>query len=419
MEKYYWWNFISLVFDSAIYNFSVSALSQDTIVPYFVNQLTDKSWIVGLVPAIFYLGYFLPQLIGAYLVNGKKKKKPFVLKVAIAERFGIFLIALIAQLMGFFTRPFTLVLFLFAYLIFSLTNGMIMPGYGDFISKSIIRNRGMFYGFMNGLGGLIGFGASLLSRYLLDSYAFPTNIRMLFWIALASSVISPFIIANLKEEPYPVTRKTETLADFIKAIPSYVKNQPDFKRFMISRAVIGFGVLGNSFFALYGTAKFSQSTGSLAIFTMIILFTQSLIGFLWGWLGDRFGYKMVYVIVSLMIIMQGALALWAMTPWMFYFIAFCIGGVYAAFRICDSNMIFEIAPSAETGRFLGISNTFVAPVMTLAPLLGGALVDLFTFEFMFSSVVIVGFVALLLAIFLMPRLGHKSEKELEKEVLDA
>jgi MFS family permease len=69
-------------------------------------------------------------------------------------------------------------------------------------------------------------------------------------------------------------------------------------------------------------------------------------------------------------------------------------------------MIFEIAPSSETGRFIGISNTFVAPVMTLAPLLGGLVVDLFSYQLMFTMVIVVGVLSTVLAVFLMPRL-HK------------
>lgn len=408
MEKYYWWNFIALVLDSSIYAFSISALSQDTIIPYFVDQLTDRSWVIGLVPAIFYLGYYLPQLIGAFLVHARRTKKKFVLMVAIAERVGILLIALVAQAYGRLSDGLILVLFLIAYMIFSVTNGMISPGYSDFISKSIIRNRGLFFGMMNGLGGLIGFGASLLSRYLLDSYAFPVNIRALFWIALGTSAISPILIATFKEVPYPVKPQKEDLKQFIRAIPDHLREQPDFIRFMISRAVLGLGVLGNAFYALYGRDVFSQTAGSLAIFTMIILFTQSLIGFVWGWVGDRFGYKKVYVIVSVMVVFQGVLALFANAPWMIYLIAFCIGSVYAAFRICDLNMIFEIAPSAETSRFVGITNTFVAPVMTLAPLLGGVLVDVFSHQVMFITVIGVGLFSTILAVVLMPQLRQGS-----------
>ncbi|MFW5713146.1 MAG: MFS transporter [Brevefilum sp.] len=407
MEKYYWWNFILLVFDSAIYAFSISALSQDTIIPYFVDQLTDRSWIIGMVPAIFYLGLHLPQLIGAFMVHARRTKKKFILQIAIAERVGILLIALVAQSYGLLSDQLILILFLLSYMVFSITNGMISPGYSDFISKSIIRNRGIFFGFMNGLGGLIGFGASLFSRYLLDTFAFPINIRTLFWVALATSAISPILIANLKEVPYPIQTQKEDLKQFIKTIPDHLRKQPEFIRFIISRAFLGLGVLGNAFYALYGRQLFMQTAGSLAIFTMIILFTQSLIGFLWGWLGDRFGYKKVYVIVSFLVVIQGFLALFATEPWMIYLIAFCIGSVYAAFRICDSNMIFEIAPSSETSRFVGITNTFVAPIMTLAPLLGGALVDIFSHQVMFVAVIVVGIISTVLALVVMPQLRQK------------
>ncbi len=407
MERFYWWNFIALVLDSAIYSFSVAALSQDTIIPYFVNQLTDRPIVIGLVPAIYYFGYYLPQLIGAFLVQGKPTRRKFILTISIAERVGIFLIALIAQSYGLLGKTTTLVLFMMAYMVFSVTNGMISPGYSDFISKSILRNRGIFFGVMNGLGGLIGFGASLLSQHLLNSLAFPVNVRTLFWIALGTSAISPFIISTFKEVPYPETKEPEPLIDFLKAIPGFIKGQPEFTNFMISRAVLGIGVLGNAFFALYGQQKFDLPAGSVAVFTMIILFTQSMIGFLWGWLGDRFGYKKIYVIVSVMVTLQGVFAIWAAAPWMYYLIAFCIGAVYAAFRICDSNMIFEIAPSAETSRFVGMTNTFVAPVMTLAPLLGGALVDIFSYEFMFKTVIVIGVISAITAIKMMPQLRNK------------
>jgi MFS family permease len=411
MEKFYWWNFVALVLDSSIYAFSVAALSQDTIIPYFVDQLTNRSWVVGLVPAIYYFGYYLPQLFGAFLVQGKPTRRKFILTISIAERVGIFLIALIAQSYGFLDKTTTLILFMGAYMVFSVTNGMISPGYSDFISKSILRNRGIFFGIMNGLGGLIGFGASLLSQHLLNSLAFPVNIRTLLWIALGTSVISPFIISTFKEVPYPETKEPESLMHFIKSIPMHIKAQPDFTNFMISRAVLGLGVLGNAFFALYGQQKFNLPVGSVAVFTMIILFTQSIIGFVWGWLGDRFGYKKIYVIVSVMVILQGVFAIWAAAAWMYYLIAFCIGAVYAAFRICDSNMIFEIAPSAETSRFVGITNTFVAPVMTLAPLLGGALVDIFSYEFMFGTVIVIGIISAITAITMMPQLRNKPSIE--------
>ena len=206
VSKNYRWNFIALVLDSSIFAFSVAMLSQDTIIPYFIDQLTTKTWIIGLVPAIYYLGYFFPQLVGAYIVNGKSTRKWTMFTIAMAERVGILAIALIAQFLGLLSNSAAVILFLVAYLVFSVTNGMIIPGYADFISKNIIRNRGTFYGFVSGVGGIVGFGASWLARYLLDTYGFPVNIRILFWTGLGVSMFSPLFIASLREVPFPVKR---------------------------------------------------------------------------------------------------------------------------------------------------------------------------------------------------------------------
>lgn len=404
-KKNYWWNFVMLVLDSSMYTFSVTTLSQDTILPYFVNQLTDLNWVVGLVPAIFYLGLFLPQLIGAYIVNGKRERKWVIFKIAVAERVGILAIAIVAQFYGVLNDNLTLMLFFAAFMLFSVTNGMISPAYSDFISKNIIRKRGVFFGIVNGLGGLIGFGASFLARYLLDTYSFPHNIRILFWIGLLTSAISPIFISLFRETPYPKKRKVEPLLNFLKAIPSYIQRTPKFKKFLIPRAFLGLGVIGNAFYALYAINVLSLDVSVLATFTMVILLTSSFIGFVWGWLGDRFGYRIIYIIVSVMVIVMGLLPFLSLGVSGYYLIAFSIGSMYAAFGIADKNMVFGIAPPSETSRFIGILNTFVAPVMTVAPLIGGTLVDFISHQILFISVIVIGVLSTLLTVRFMPQLN--------------
>lgn len=403
IRRFYRRNFLLIVIDSSLFSFVISLVSQDTIAPYFVSQLTDRSWLVGLVPAVFYLGYFLPQLFGAYLVNGKKYRKWVIVRIALTQRLGLVIIALTAEFLGLLTPGVALGLFFFAYLMFSFFDGLIIPGYSDFISKSIVINRGLFFGIMNGIGGITGFGASLLAQRFLDGYAFPENVRLIFWTALLSSVISPFFMANFKEVPYPEERRIEPLGTFFRAIPGILKARARFRRFLISRAVLSLGIMGNAFYALYAIKRFDMSPGLLAIFTMIILLTQSLAGFAWGWLGDRFGYQLIYQLGSVLVIIMGLLASFANAVWVYYIVAFGIGGIYAVFNVADANMIYEIAPPAETSRFVGLSNTLVAPVMTLAPLVGGLLVDQFGHAFLFAAIILVGIISTYLALVVMPK----------------
>lgn len=402
VEKNYRWNFAAIALDAAFFSFALGMLSQDTILPYFVAQLTGSRFLVGVIPALYYLGLFFPQLLGAFLAQGRPTRKWTIFWIAAAERIGILFIALIAQFLGLLGERQALLLLFAAYALFTTTNGLIGPAYGDFISKNIIRHRGFFYGITFGLGNLLGFGAGLLATYLLDHFAFPRNLQLLFWTGFASSFISPFLIASFREVPFPGALPTESIGQFLRAVPGHVRAAPDFQRYMVTRSVLGLGIIGNAFYALYALERFELSEGYLGLFTLIILLSQSLLALLWGWLGDRFGFKLVFVLAAGLIAVAGATALLAPEARLFYGIAVAIGGIYAAIRTSDANMVFELAPPAETSRFIGISNTVVAPTMTLAALMGGLVVDLLSYRVLFALVLAIGLLSTFLTLRFMP-----------------
>jgi MFS family permease len=402
-------NFILLVLDSSAFTFALAMLSQDTILPLFISKLTQSSVLIGLVPAIYFLGSYASQLIGAYLANGRARRKSIILKIVIAQRIGILMIALTAQMTHLISPDLSLALFFSSYLLFAVLNGMVSPAYSDFISKHIIRNRGLFFGAMSGLGGVIGFSASMVSRYYLDQFKYPVNFQVLFWLGFISSFISPFIIANFRETPLPVVNQPEPLSQFFKNIPGHIRQQPLFLRYITARSILGLGLMGNSFFAIYALQRFSLSEGNMGLFTMTILLAQSALGFVWGWIGDHFGYKKVLVIAGTFLAAEALLALLAPAAVVFYLIAFLIGGVYSATTISDPNFVYEIAPPHETSRFIGIANTFLAPVAALAPLLGGALVEFSGYPTLFVVILVIAAVSLVITLSLVqePRGKHQ------------
>ncbi len=402
VSKHYRWNFIIVMLDSSFFSFALAFLSVDTILPYFISNLTNQRVWVGVIASLYFWGFYFPQIIGAHLVQASPMRKWAIFWIAIAERAGILTIAILAGSIHLFSKSQMLILFVLAYAIFAVTNGLIGPAYADFISKTINRNRGQFYGAMSGLGGLIGFGASLLASYFLDRFAFPINVQVLFWICFASSFISPLLILNFKEVPYPVERKQETFAEFIRKIPLLIRQNAAFGRYLLIRSFIGLCLMANSFYTLYAVKRFSLSDGAVGIFTMVILLTQSGLGFIWGRLGDRVGFKRVYILAIGLVGLQGFLALAFNAVWVYYIVMFGIGGVYAALRTSDANMVFEIVPPEETSRFIGISNTLLSPVMAAAPLIGGLLVDNFSYAALFSVNLSVAFISLILTIRWLP-----------------
>ncbi len=232
--------------------------------------------------------------------------------------------------------------------------------------------------------------------------------RTLFWIGFGTSFISPFIIATFKEVPYPIKSNVEPLIEFLKHIPGMVKKQPRFKKYLIARSAFGIGLLANSFYAMYAYDKYNLSEGTLGVFTMVILLTKSVFGFIWGYLGDHFGYKINYLLSSGLLIFMGILAITSPGVWAFYVIAFGIGAVMSVIMTSDPNMVFQLAPPSETSRFIGIANTIVAPVMTFAPLISGLIIDVFSFQVLFLAELIISFLAFVVIFYVMPN-PHRPE----------
>jgi len=109
------WNFGANVLDSSLFALTSAALTETTILPYFVSQLTANALVIGLSPAIAWLGQLLPQLLGAYLVHSRTRRKPYIVRVAWLQRGAIVLMLLIGLTFGRWPNSLALGAFLLAY----------------------------------------------------------------------------------------------------------------------------------------------------------------------------------------------------------------------------------------------------------------------------------------------------------------
>jgi len=394
VEKYFKRNFLLLAFDTAFFTFSTSLLAQDTVLPGFLSHLTDNPVLIGLIPAIFNLGFFLPQIISSFITQNTPKRKNYILWIAIAERIGILLIAGTAQLTGILSNSFTILFFLISFTVYTSTFGLIMPAYSDFISKAIYKNRGTYYGVNQALSGIIGFVASLVTTRILRTNDFPLNYRLLFWVSFATSFISPILIANFKETDFPIQPIKKNVRTFTRHVIEILKSNHNLRKYIYARQLIGLAAMGFSFFSVYALKLYNLPASTLGVYTMIIITAQSISGIIWGYIGDKYGYKVLMVVSAILIIVQGIIALTVHHPVGILIISGIIGIVYSAMYICHPNLIFEIAPPEETGLFIGLSNTLIAPIIGTAPILAGAIVDHLGYThlfFMISAVAVTAF----------------------------
>ena len=93
-QKNVTWNFNVNLIDVIFITFGFSLISRETVMPVLVSTLTDSKLAIGLIPAIWALGYYLPQLLTASFTERLRYKKPFVMLVgSLGERFPYFFTA--------------------------------------------------------------------------------------------------------------------------------------------------------------------------------------------------------------------------------------------------------------------------------------------------------------------------------------
>ena len=293
-------NFLFLMLDGATFAFAISLLSETTIIPAFIQQLSGSSVLVGLVAATFAIGRYLPQLIGAHLVRGRSRRKPMLLTIVIAERVGILAIAGTAQLIGAVDTGVVLGLFFLAFCAYAVTTGLIGPVYGDFVAKALTRGRGWFYGSVQLLGGVLGFSAALVAENIIRTNEFPQGIQLCFWICFGLSFLSIFFIAGLREVPYPHVEPRPRLLTTIREIPSLISGDRVYGRFVTARAFLAFSTFGVGFVVVDGIDR-GLRTSDAALLAAVFILSQAVLGFLLGLIGNYFGWRIVVILGGVLI----------------------------------------------------------------------------------------------------------------------
>jgi MFS family permease len=378
------WNYVFMAGDMATFAFAIALLSETTILPAFVKTLTNEAVALGALAAIFAFGHFAPQLIGAYLAMGRARQKPLVLAVAGAERVGILLMAAAAQALGVLPREAVLLLFLAAFGVYASTTGLIGPPYGDLLAKSIVRHRGRLFGVVQLLGGGLGFGAALVAARILEAIPPPTSFQLVLWLAFLLSFISLLFIAAFREVPFPSRAPRPPFRAMLASIPGLLRAERSYRWFLTGRSAIALGTMGLGFVSA-AAIESGLSAAEVAGFASIYLLSQSVAGLGWGFLGDRAGWKAVLVGAGLALC-GGMLVAFVAGDFPSFGSAFALFGVAnAGAMTSDPNITYEVAPPGDTSLYLGVTSTFIAPALTVAPLIGALLQDQFGFRFLFAA----------------------------------
>ena len=152
------WNFAANLWDIGFITFGMGLVSQATIMPLLVSELTDSKIAIGLIPAIYSLGFLLPQLLTANFTERLRVNKPFVMLLGgVGERGPYLLIGLAVLGLCPDRAAADAGAALPAAGGDSTSAGMANPAWYSMIAKVIpVQRRGLWSGLARSLGALLG-----------------------------------------------------------------------------------------------------------------------------------------------------------------------------------------------------------------------------------------------------------------------
>jgi len=407
VERNFRWNFSVNLLDISFIMLGLSLISRETVIPLLVSKLTSSTVAIGLVPAFYTLGIYLPQLFGASVAEGMPRKKPFVSLIGgVGERLPYLLAGVAVLLLAESSPAAALVALVVMFGISGASAGFATPAWFDMIAKVIpLRRRGLFTGVGHGLGALMGVAGAAVIAFVLEQWPYPQNFALLFALAFGAMVISWLGLVLNREPANPSVRPPTPLVTYLRRLPGVLRGDGNFARYIGAMMVVRAGTMAGSFYLVYGVERFQLGGAEVGLLTGVLIGCQAIFNPLWGVLGDRRGHKVVLVGGALALALA-ALTVWLAPSWPWLVLAFTLLG---AFLAADSasllNIILEFCADEDRPTYIGLSNTLLAPVTALAPLLGGWLAAWLGFSPMFVLAALLAGIgaALLIALVREPR----------------
>src|SRR5437588_3642075 len=158
------------------------------------------------------------------------------------------------------------------------------------------------------------------------------------------------------------------------ALPQWRKNQIAVT---ISSAFLNFGyTLVMSFLPIYVRELGVQSTGGIALWSGLILSASplmaSLVGPLWGRLGDRKGMRMIAARATAANAVFWALMALAQNVWQLFFLRIVLG-LLGGFTTVAVALVTQLAPKEKVPSIIGTLQSVQILSTALGPLFGGIL----------------------------------------------
>jgi MFS family permease len=391
-------NLAALGADLALFITGLSFASSSTILPAFALSLGASNVVIGAIPAVMTLGWFLPCLFAAPHTEALPRRLPFVLRWTIWERAPFLVLAFGAFVLAERAPTLTLAVMLASLLVITGVGGVLMPAWMDIVGRAIpTALRGRFFAITNALSSAAGLVGGVVTAWILGAVRAPTSFGICFLISSAFVAVSFAALAVVREPPAPVAAERVALTDYLRRVPGVLRRNANFSWYLGARFFALLGGMGAAFYTVYALTRHEATARDVGYFTAALYAGQIVGTLLFGSIADRAGHRVVIVAGVTAAIVANVVALLAPDVLSFT-LAFVLSGLtQAAVNVSNMTILLEFAPTEEERpTYIGLGNTLIGPIAFAAPLVAGVIADVAGFRMVFRVAAMMGVVAVAL-----------------------
>ncbi|WP_411287699.1 MFS transporter [Phenylobacterium sp.] len=355
-----------------------------TFLPAYLHMISGSNLIVGLGLALQQIGGVISPIFGATKIEHRTKVMPAALWMGGLARLAILGMAISGWLLKDQSLVVALLFFMF---MFGLFMGAQRVVFSMLMAKVIpISRRGRLQAWRNATGGVIAAAlAYFAGKYLIGPNLFGNGYSATFVLAFVLTSLGLWALQGLLKEPEPPTTRAQgRFRDRLRDFPRLIAQDRHYGFFLVVQMLATSARIATPFYILYVSANIEMTGATLGLLTLAFLGADTLANLVWGYLGDKAGFRLV-LLLSLVAWIGATVALMNVHDITAVFVAFAaLGASLSGYMMAAQTMVLEFGSRDELPMRIAVSATAESITATAGPLIGGVMAEALGYQVVFG-----------------------------------
>lgn len=349
-------------------------INAPTFIPVYISSLAGLDAAAGIARGLQYFGMFLSPVLGATIIEHRRRVLPVGFVVGGLMRVQILGIALCGLLLPAPWPLYSALAFLGFFGFFLGIQGVV---FNFLVSKVIpVERRGVLMGLRNALAGLTASAVALYAGgILIERDALGNGYGATFLLAFVLTTFGLGMLAFVREPASHSVRDPAQVRERLRQLPALLRSDRAFTRYFLARAMATIGRMAVPFYVLYVRDRVGLDGGQLGQLSGAFILAQSLGPFVGGIVADKRGFRFVFL-ASLAIWMLAVLMLMNTTSEVGLIAVFAgLGSGLGGFQMSSQNLVLEFGSRRNLPMRIAVANS-ASDLVAACGAVGGALLSL-------------------------------------------